>query len=175
MRRSGRCGCQRPRRSGLRGSDTATLLGSRWVEPWRCSWTGSCSACSVNTLPVSGRCLLSKQSTNSRIEKPGSKPENTGSIPTRHGCVKGVRDCGVGKLNSRLESYGQSLRQRSRRVTRRATPRSGETTDAPAGQASSTSAATAWLAAEHNAGYGRGRWCYFFSILGVISPPWTGT
>ena len=153
MRPSGRCGCQRPQRSGRHGSGTATLRGSRWVEPWRYLWIGSCSACSVNALLVSGRCSPSRQSRSLRLEKPGSKPESTRSLPTRHGCAKGVGGCDVGRMNSRLESYGQSLRRRSHHVTRRTTPRSGAMSDVPAGQASSTSAVTAWLAAEHNAGY----------------------
>ncbi len=145
MRPSGRCGCQLPGRSGPLGSGTATLSGSRWVEPWRCSWTGSCSVCSVSTLLGSGRCLLSRQSRRSRSERPGSKAENTGSIRTRHGCTKGVSGCDVGRMNSRLESYGQGLRQRSRHVIRRPAPRSDETNAAPAAQASSTNAATASL------------------------------
>jgi hypothetical protein len=63
--------------------------------------------------------------------------------------------CDVGKVNSSLESYGQSLRQRPHHVTRRTTPRSGETNDAPAGQVSHTNTVTAWLAANENVGYGR--------------------
>jgi len=82
--------------------------------------------------------------------KPGSKSENVKWRSTRHGCAKGMNDCDVGKMTSRLESYGQSLRQRSHHVTRRTTPRPGETNDAPVDQASSTSAATAWLSAEHD-------------------------
>ena len=100
--------------------------------------------CSVNKLLVGGRCSLSEQSKSSRVEKPGSNPENTSSIPTRHGYAKGVRGCDVGRMNSRLENNRQSLRQRSHHFTRRTTPRSGATNDAHADQASSTSAAAAW-------------------------------
>ena len=71
------------------------------------------------------------------------------------GCASGVSDCDVGRMHLRPESDRLKLCQSSRHVNRRVAPRSDATNAAPAGQASSTSTATAWPAAEHNAGYGR--------------------
>jgi len=153
MRPFGRCGCQQTGRSGRRGSGTAILWGSRWVEPWQHSWIGRCSVCSVSTLLVSGRCLFSWQSKCLRIERPRSWSGNVRSIRQKLGCVKGVSGCDVGRMKSRPESYGSKRRRSACQVPRRLAPRSGVTNDAPAGQVSSTSAATAWLVAGHIAGY----------------------
>jgi hypothetical protein len=105
---------------------------------------------SVNTLLMSGRRSLSEQSKSSRVEKPGSKSENTRSLSTRHGCAKGMNDCDGGKTNSRPESYGPKRRRSACQVPRGVAPRSGVTNAAPAGQASSTSIAMACLVAGHN-------------------------
>ncbi|MFV1962181.1 MAG: hypothetical protein ACC658_10140 [Acidimicrobiia bacterium] len=60
--------------------------------------------------------------------------EHTGSIPTRRGCVKGVRSCDVGSMDSRPESNGPKRRQGASRALRRIAPRLDATNAAPADQ-----------------------------------------
>jgi hypothetical protein len=87
MRPSGRCRCQRPRRSGRRGSGTATRLGSRWVDLWRCSWTGSYSVCSLNTLLVAS--VRSAGSRGARDSRGQDRSSRMHSAHRRGGWRKG--------------------------------------------------------------------------------------
>ncbi len=149
MGRTGCCGCRLLERSGRRGSGIAILWGCRWVEPSRCLSIESSSACSV-TSPVTSRlCLLNVPQKSWRFERPRSQSESVRSIRKRRGCASRVSDCDVGRMHLRAESNRLKLCQSSRHVNRRVAPRSDATNAAPAGQAASTSTATASLAAEH--------------------------
>jgi len=90
-----RCGCQLRGRSGRHGSVTPTQCGSRWDGPQK----------------------------SSRSERPRSLPENTRSMPTRHGCASGVSRCGVGRVNSGPESNRRSWCQSLRHVSEASGPR----------------------------------------------------
>ena len=150
MRRTGRCGCQRLRRSGRRGGGIASRWGSRWVEPSPCSSTAS-------SLPVFGDVAgddlpVFAQRAREQLTIREAKIRSPGAhrwMRSKRGCERGVSGCDFGRMNSRSESDGQRWCRISRHVTRPFAPRSGATNAARAGPAASTSTAMARPAAEH--------------------------